>query len=158
MFRYLKRLESKDLSYFTGMNSLGSAELIPISWPEFSNIHPYAPFDQTKGYLDMIDELSRDLSEITGFVATSVQPNSGLSGRFAGLLCLKEYFTSKRQNGMRNVCLVPASAYKSNINSITMSGLTAVTINTDVNGNIELEDFKSKLDEYKLILIKIKIK
>lgn len=155
MLRYLKRLENKDLSLNTSMISLGSctmklnstSEMIPITWPEFANIHPFAPTDQTEGYLELIDDLNRDLATLTGFAAVSAQPNSGAQGEFSGLLCIRNYHES-RGEGHRNVCLIPVSAHGTNPASAIMAGYKVVVVGSDENGNIDIDDFKSKADKH----------
>lgn len=155
MLRYLRLLEGKDLSLNHSMISLGSctmklnstAEMIPVTWPEFCNMHPYAPTDQTKGYVEMIEDLSRDLSTITGFHSCSVQPNSGASGEYAGLLAIREYQKSIGE-GHRDVCLIPVSAHGTNPASAVMAGLRVVVVNSDAEGNIDLDDFRAKAEKY----------
>src|SRR5256885_7159491 len=130
MLRYLKRLESRDLSLTTSMIPLGSctmklnatAEMFPISWPEISKLHPFAPVNQTVGYQQMCKQLQEWLSEITGFNAVSLQPNAGSQGEFAGLLAIREYHAS-RGEARRNVCLIPQSAHGTNPASAVMAGV-----------------------------------
>lgn len=156
LMRYLKRLENKDLSLTQSMISLGSCtmklnaatELIPVSWPEFSRIHPFAPGSQTEGYAEIISELEKMLCEITGFAACSVQPNSGAQGEFAGLLAIKRYH-EHHQNGNRDVILIPISAHGTNPASAVMAGYKVVVTKCDEKGNIEIEDLKSKAEQYK---------
>ena len=151
MMRFLKKLENRDLALNRSMIPLGSctmklnavAELIPLSWPEFGDIHPFAPTDQTEGYTILIRELEKALCEITGFKAVSMQPNSGASGEYAGLLVIKAYHES-RGEGHRNVCLIPASAHGTNPASAAMAGMVVVVVKTDPNGNIDLADLKEK--------------
>lgn len=151
MMRFLKKLENRDLALNRSMIPLGSctmklnavAELIPLSWPEFGDIHPFAPTDQTEGYTILIRELEKALCEITGFKAVSMQPNSGASGEYAGLLVIKAYHES-RGEGHRNVCLIPASAHGTNPASAAMAGMEVVVVKTDPNGNIDLADLKEK--------------
>lgn len=152
MLRYLKSLENKDLSLNHSMISLGSCtmklnatcEMLPITWPEFCNIHPFAPHDQVVGYHELIQDLNRDLSEITGFAAVSSQPNSGATGEYAGLLVIKKYLESQGQ-GHRNVCLIPKSAHGTNPASAVMAGMKVVVVENDDAGNIDMEDLRAKI-------------
>jgi glycine dehydrogenase len=156
LMRYIKSLEKKDLSLTTSMISLGSctmklnaaAELEPVSWPEFANIHPFAPREQTTGYLEVITALENYLSEITGFAATSLQPNSGAQGEYAGLLVIRAYQREIGQ-GHRNVALIPASAHGTNPASAVMAGLKVVVVATDTHGNINFDDLLKKVEEHK---------
>ncbi|MEN9569849.1 MAG: aminomethyl-transferring glycine dehydrogenase [Bacteroidota bacterium] len=155
MMRYIKSLENKDLSLNTSMISLGSCtmklnaatELIPVSWPEFSKLHPFAPADQTKGYQRIIKELEDYLSEITGFAATSLQPNSGAQGEYAGLLAIRRYHIA-RGEGHRNVVLIPVSAHGTNPASAVMAGMKVVVTKCDEAGNIDVADLKAKAAEH----------
>ncbi|MEI9933304.1 MAG: aminomethyl-transferring glycine dehydrogenase [Ferruginibacter sp.] len=156
MMRYIKFLENKDLSLNTSMISLGSCtmklnaatELIPVSWPEFSKIHPFAPIDQTKGYIQIISELEKYLSEITGFAATSLQPNSGAQGEYAGLLAIRAYHVARGESH-RNVVLIPISAHGTNPASAVMAGMKVVVTKCDEAGNIDVDDLKQKAAEHK---------
>ena len=156
MMRYLKSLENKDLSLNTSMIPLGSctmklnaaSELIPVSWPEFSSIHPFAPADQWKGYLQIIEELEEWLSAITGFAATSLQPNSGAQGEYAGLLAIRSYHAAKKQSH-RQVMLIPISAHGTNPASAVMAGMKVVVVKSDENGYIDIPDLKAKAEQYK---------
>ena len=156
MMRYIKSLENKDLSLNTSMISLGSCtmklnaatELIPVSWPAFSKIHPFAPSNQTAGYLQMIKELENYLSIITGFAATSLQPNSGAQGEYAGLLAIRRYHMA-RGEGHRNVVLIPVSAHGTNPASAVMAGMKVVVTKCDEQGNIDVADLKAKAEEHK---------
>jgi glycine dehydrogenase len=156
MMRFLKKLENRDLALNRSMIPLGSCtmklnavvELIPLSWPEFGSIHPFAPTDQTEGYNILIRELEKALCEITGFKAVSMQPNSGASGEYAGLLVLKAYHAS-RGEGHRKICLIPASAHGTNPASAAMAGLEVVVVKTDLNGNIDITDLREKANKHK---------
>ena len=156
MMRYLKMLENKDLSLVHSMISLGSctmklnaaSELIPVSWPEFSKIHPFAPADQTEGYQIIIDELEDMLCEITGFTACSLQPNSGAQGEYAGLLSIRAYHESRKEDH-RNVILIPISAHGTNPASAVMAGFKVVVTKCDDAGNIDVNDLKEKAEKYK---------
>jgi glycine dehydrogenase len=155
MLRYLKKLESRDLSLTTSMIPLGSctmklnatAEMFPISWPEISKLHPFAPTEQTVGYAEMCEQLENWLAEITGFDAISLQPNAGSQGEFAGLLAIREYHAS-RNEGHRNVCLIPTSAHGTNPASATMAGFKVVSIACLKDGDIDLADLRAKADEH----------
>lgn len=156
MMRYLKALENKDLSLVHSMISLGSctmklnaaSELIPVSWPEFSKIHPFAPAHQTEGYKIIIDELEDMLCAITGFTACSLQPNSGAQGEYAGLLCIKAYHENRKEIN-RNVILIPISAHGTNPASAVMAGFKVVVTKCDDAGNIDVNDLKEKSEKYK---------
>ncbi len=151
MMRYIKFLENKDLSLNTSMISLGSctmklnaaSELIPVSWPEFSRLHPFAPAYQTEGYLQIIAELENYLCKITGFAATSIQPNSGAQGEYAGLLTIRAYHAS-RGDQHRNIVLIPISAHGTNPASAVMAGMKVVVTKCDDAGNIDIADLKEK--------------
>ncbi len=156
LMRYLKLLENKDLSLTTSMIALGSctmklnaaSELIPVSWPEFSKIHPFAPADQTKGYQFIIDDLEKLLCAITGFEACSLQPNSGAQGEFAGLMAIRSYHQSHNDTH-RNVILIPISAHGTNPASAVMAGFKVVVTKCDDEGNIDLDDLKLQADKHK---------
>ncbi len=153
MMRYIKNLEHKDLSLTDSMISLGSCtmklnaaiELLPLSWPEFGEIHPFSPTDQTEGYQQLFHELGEILKEITGFKAISFQPNSGAAGEYAGLMVVREFH---RQNGNshRNIVLIPTSAHGTNPASATMAGMKVVMVQCDEKGNIEIDDLKTKAE------------
>ena len=155
MLRYLKKLESRDLSLTTSMIPLGSctmklnatAEMFPISWPEISKLHPFAPVDQTAGYMEICHELEEWLAEITGFAAISLQPNAGSQGEFAGLLAIREYHAS-RGEAHRNVCLIPTSAHGTNPASAVMAGFKVVSVACLKDGDIDLADLRAKADEH----------
>ena len=156
MLRYLKTLENRDLALNHSMISLGSctmklnatSEMIPVTWPEFCNIHPFAPHDQVVGYHEMIEDLNKDLSEITGFAAVSAQPNSGATGEYAGLLAITDYLESIGQ-GHRNICLIPKSAHGTNPASAVMAGMKVVVVDNDDKGNIDFEDLMKKIDKHR---------
>ena len=155
MLRYLKSLESKDLSLVHSMISLGSctmklnatSEMIAVTWPEFGNIHPFAPVDQTVGYQMMFDELCDWLSEITGFAKVSLQPNSGAQGELAGLMVIRA-FHEQNNHGARNIALIPSSAHGTNPASAVMAGMKVVVVKCDEKGNIDLEDLKLKAADH----------
>jgi glycine dehydrogenase len=155
MMRYIKQLENKDLSLNTSMISLGSctmklnaaSEMIPLSWQHWSKMHPFAPADQTEGYRQIVDELSRYLCEITAFDACSLQPNSGAQGEYAGLLAIRAYHAS-RGNAHRNVMLIPISAHGTNPASAVMAGMKVVVVKALENGYIDVEDLKAKAAQY----------
>lgn len=155
MLRYLKRLENKDLSLTHSMISLGSctmklnatAEMIPVTWPEFGGIHPFAPEDQTKGYQKLFEDLGGWLEEITGFDAVSLQPNSGAQGEYAGLMVIRAYHHAKGDTH-RNVALIPSSAHGTNPASAVMAGMEVVVISCDERGNIDLNDLKAKIAQH----------
>ena len=156
MLRYLKTLENRDLALNHSMISLGSctmklnatSEMIPVTWPEFCDIHPFAPHDQVRGYHELIVDLNKDLAEITGFAAVSAQPNSGATGEFAGLLVIKEYLQSIGQ-GHRSVCLIPKSAHGTNPASASMAGMKVVVVDNDDEGNIDLGDLTAKIEKHR---------
>jgi glycine dehydrogenase len=151
MLRYIKRLESKDLSLVHSMIALGSctmklnatAEMIPVTWPEFGQMHPFAPIDQTAGYQELFAQLRTWLNEITGFADTSLQPNSGAQGEFAGLMVIRQYHLS-RGDAHRNIALIPTSAHGTNPASAVMAGMKVVLVKCDEKGNIDLADIKEK--------------
>lgn len=153
--RYLKQLEDKDLALNRSMISLGSctmklnavAELAPISWPEFTNVHPFAPENQTAGYHELIESLNHSLAVITGFSAVSTQPQSGAQGEYAGLLTIRNYQRASGQ-GHRNVCLIPVSAHGTNPASAVMAGMKVVVVKSDANGNVDREDLAAKAAEH----------
>jgi glycine dehydrogenase len=155
MLRYLKQLENKDYSLVHGMIPLGSctmklnatAEMIPVTWPEFANIHPFAPEDQTQGYLEMINELEAALVEITGYDNVSMQPNSGAQGEYAGLLAIRKYQEANGQ-GQRNICLIPSSAHGTNPASAAMMGMKVVIVECDENGNVDVADLRAKAQQH----------
>ncbi len=155
MLRYIKKLESKDLSLVHSMISLGSctmklnatAEMIPVTWPEFGQIHPFAPIDQTEGYQELFTNLRTWLTEITGFADTSLQPNSGAQGEYAGLMVIRAYHLH-RGEGHRNVALIPTSAHGTNPASAVMAGMRVVLVGCDEKGNIDVADLKARAEEH----------
>jgi glycine dehydrogenase len=156
MLRYLRRLESRDLSLTTSMIPLGSctmklnatAEMFPISWPEFSKLHPFAPDEQTVGYREMCDQLGDWLAEITGFAAVALQPNAGSQGEYAGLLAIREYHASRGQ-AARNICLIPTSAHGTNPASAVMAGFKVVPVACLKDGDIDVADLRAKAHTHK---------
>jgi glycine dehydrogenase len=155
MLRYLKSLENKDLSLVHSMISLGSctmklnatAEMIPVTWPEFGGIHPFAPVEQTRGYQIMFKQLNDWLCEITGFAAMSLQPNSGAQGEYAGLMVIRAYHESRGESH-RNVALIPSSAHGTNPASAVMAGMKVVVTKCDERGNIDVADLRAKAEQY----------
>ena len=155
MMRYIARLQKRDLSLAHSMIPLGSCtmklnaavEMLPITLPEFGQMHPFAPSDQTKGYREMFRRLESWLAEITGFAAISLQPNSGASGEYAGMLTIRAYHQS-RGEGHRNVCLIPSSAHGTNPASAVMAGMKVVVVACDENGNIDVDDLKAKAEKH----------
>jgi len=156
MLRYIKRLENKDLSMVHSMISLGSctmklnatAEMIPVTWPELGQMHPFAPSTQTEGYQELVTNLENWLKEITGFTGVSLQPNSGAQGEYAGLLTIRAYHES-RGEGKRNVSLIPASAHGTNPASAVMAGMNVVVVKSDEEGKIDVADLKAKAELHK---------
>ena len=164
LMRYIHRLESKDLTLMNSMIPLGSCtmklngatELIPITWPGFSELHPFVPMDQAQGTLTLIEELQDFLKEITGFSGVSLQPNAGSQGEYAGLLAIKKYH-EHRGNRERNVCLIPSSAHGTNPASAVMAGMKVIIVNCDDRGNIDLVDLKEKAVSHKNTLAALMI-
>ncbi len=156
MMRYIKRLENKDLSLTHSMISLGSCtmklnaatELFPVSWPEFANMHPFAPEDQTEGYREIFRELEKYLCEITGFTACSLQPNSGAQGEYAGLMVIRAYHANRGESH-RDVALIPSSAHGTNPASAAMAGMKIIVVACDEKGNIDVVDLQAKAEEHK---------
>lgn len=156
MMRYIKGLENKDLSLTTSMIPLGSctmklnaaSELLPITWPEFSAMHPFVPANQVKGYLEIISELENDLCEITRFTACSLQPNSGAQGEYAGLMVIRAYHLD-RGDVHRTKVLIPASAHGTNPASAVMAGMDVVVVASDANGYIDMDDLRAKAEQHK---------
>ena len=156
LLRYMRKLESRDLSLVHSMIPLGSctmklnatAEMMPITWPGFSKLHPFAPVDQTEGYRQLFDELEEALAEITGFAAVSLQPNAGSQGEYAGLLAIHGYHASRGEDH-RDVCLTPQSAHGTNPASAVMAGMKVVVVRTDASGNIDTADLRAKAEAHK---------
>jgi glycine dehydrogenase len=155
MLRYLRRLADRDLALDRTMIPLGSctmklnatSEMVPVTWPEFARLHPFAPLDQAQGYLQLFAELEAWLCEITGYDAVSLQPNAGSQGEFAGLLAIRRYHQSRGQ-GERDVCLIPASAHGTNAASASMAGMRVVVVECDEEGNVDFEDLKAKAHDH----------
>jgi glycine dehydrogenase len=156
MLRYIKKLENKDLSMVHSMISLGSCtmklnattEMIPVTWPELGQIHPFAPAAQTKGYAELIGNLEQWLKEVTGFTGVSLQPNSGAQGEYAGLMVIRAYHLQRGDNH-RNIALIPASAHGTNPASAVMAGMEVVVVKSDEEGKVDLADLKAKVDQHK---------
>ena len=159
LLRYMYRLQTKDLSLATAMIPLGSctmklnatSEMLPVTWAEFGQIHPFAPTDQTRGYQTLFDQLEHWLAEITGFASVSLQPNAGSQGEYAGLLVIRQYHES-RGEGHRHVCLIPTSAHGTNPASAVMAGMKVVPVACDSDGNIDIADLKAKAEQHQATL------
>ena len=155
MLRYMYSLQARDFSLVHGMIPLGSctmklnatAEMIPVTWPEFGQLHPFAPTAQAQGYAQLFDELERDLAEVTGFAGVSLQPNAGSQGEYAGLLVIRAYHLS-RGDAHRTVCLIPQSAHGTNPASAVMAGFSVIVVKTDTDGNIDVDDLRAKAEEH----------
>jgi glycine dehydrogenase len=156
LLRYVHRLQHKDLSLTTSMIPLGSctmklnatSEMLPVSWPELAQLHPFAPADQARGYAQLLADLEAWLAEITGFAAVSLQPNAGSQGEYAGLLVIRAYHEARGQKG-RNVCLIPKSAHGTNPASAVVAGFSVVVVECDQHGNIDLADLRAKAEQHK---------
>ncbi|MBI1298324.1 aminomethyl-transferring glycine dehydrogenase [bacterium] len=156
MLRYITKLQSRDLSLAHSMIPLGSCtmklnattEMIPVTWPEFNHLHPFAPADQTMGYRELFQKLEDALKEVTGFAAVSLQPNAGSQGEYAGLLVIRAYHLS-RGDDHRNICLIPSSAHGTNPASAIMAGMEVVVVRCDDHGNIDIADLRAKADQHK---------
>ena len=156
MLRYLKHLEDRDVALNRSMIPLGSctmklnasAEMIPVTFPGFAEMHPFAPIEQTRGYAEVIGRLSGWLREITGFAAVSLQPNAGSQGEYAGLLAIRAYHRSRGET-QRDVCLIPSSAHGTNPASAAMAGLRVVVVGCDKEGNVDLGDLRAKIDKHR---------
>src|SRR5436190_12024741 len=155
MLRYMRTLESRDLSLAHSMIPLGSctmklnatAEMFPVTWPEFGKLHPFVPLEQAQGYQELFRNLEEWLAEITGFHAVSLQPNAGSQGEYAGLLAIYHYNASRGQSN-RNVCLIPTSAHGTNPASAVMAGFSVIAVACDAQGNIDVNDLKAKAAEH----------
>ena len=164
LLRYIFQLMSRDLSLAQSMIPLGSctmklnatSEMLPVTWPEFGRLHPYAPGDQTRGYQAMFKQLEKWLAEITGFAAISLQPNAGSAGEYAGLLAIRAYHESRGETH-RDICLIPESAHGTNPASAIIAGFKVVTVVTDPAGNIDVTDLKAKIEQHKANLACIMI-
>jgi glycine dehydrogenase len=156
MLRYIKSLENKDLSLTHSMIALGSCtmklnattEMVPVTWPEFGALHPFVPEDQALGYMQIVDEISAYLKQVTGFDGISLQPNSGAQGEYAGLMVIREYFRDRGESH-RNVALIPQSAHGTNPASAVMAGMKVIVTRTDEHGNIDVEDLRQKAEQNK---------
>ncbi len=155
MVRHYTWLSKRNFGIDTGFYPLGSctmklnatAEMIPVSWPEFANIHPFAPFDQTTGYTEMIKEVESMLCVVTGYDAVSLQPNAGSQGEYAGLLAIRAYHAS-RGDSNRNICLIPSSAHGTNPASAQMCGMKVVVTSCDEKGNVDLQELRARAEEH----------
>lgn len=156
LLRYIHHLQNKDLTLTHSMIPLGSCtmklnattELVPVSWPEISKLHPFAPVKQAQGLVEMIKDLENKLCDITGFAGVSLQPNAGSQGEYAGLLVIRKYHQSRNQ-GHREICLIPSSAHGTNPASATMAGMTVVVVNCDDQGNVDIADLKAKAEKHR---------
>jgi glycine dehydrogenase len=156
MLRYMYRLQQRDISLANSMIALGSCtmklnatvELIPVTWPEFANMHPYAPSSQTKGYQRLFADLEQWLAEITGFAGVSLQPISGSQGEYAGLMVIRKYYEARDEHEKRTICLIPVSAHGTNPASAVLAGFEVVPVACDSQGNVDVADLKAKVDQY----------
>ncbi len=157
MLRFIRRLEARDLSLTTSMIPLGSctmklnatAEMFPVTWREISQIHPFAPAEQTNGYSVLFERLESALGEITGLPGVSLQPNAGSQGEYAGLLVIRRYHEARGEGRARTVCLIPQSAHGTNPASAVMAGLRVVVVKTDARGNVDLADLRAKAEQHR---------
>jgi glycine dehydrogenase len=164
MLRYMRKLADRDLALDRAMIPLGSCtmklnattEMVPVTWPEFANLHPFAPIDQAQGFMELLAQLEKALCEITGYEAFSMQPNSGAQGEYAGLLAIRAYHLS-RGEGQRNVCLIPSSAHGTNPASAQMAGMEVVVVACDEHGNVDIDELEAKAKAYSKVLAAVMV-